>query len=988
MQYFGRAIGSVSKTWNSINPATLSGAIDVIVVEDEKGERHCSPFHVRFGKFQLLRPSQKKVIFIVNGETTDIPMKLNDEGEAFFVFKTDGYVPKHLQTSPVVSALSSPCDSPKIPPSNSGGDVLEYLDIGEGASDSNLLSKDKNKSDSELSKMKRNRICKSPIERAKHISMKLNIPSKVEANGDIFLDMDGYKSDNKDVHGTDALVRQILEDEFGDDVDVQSMMNKDLKGNIRILNSTIDSTTPGTSTPSISSTPSAQPSSHDSLQVETSETESHSEDGVPPLPTAKSSTDDVLNSEISLQPSTKSSPGTSPIPSFDSTTYEKPSTASTDGINDVHFKSLRLTSEQLKCLSLNDGENDITYSVNNGKSIVTCKLFLWKRSTPIVISDIDGTITKSDALGHVLTMLGRDWTHEGVAKLFDDIEFNGYNIMYLTARSVGLADTTRSYLQGVQQDGYKLPMGPVILSPDRTIAALRREIVLKKPEVFKMACLNDIRALYYPESKGILDEEKKHILYEYRNGLNSKMGSDRLDKISKSDYQGGKNLTDRLRKAEEDGNDRIEGSLQNPESNSNGPVRVDELEKESGHGENEAEGDFNELDSDDFTDINTNTDPTTKTGDVNLSELDDDHLAAIVDETNTPFYAGFGNRITDAISYRSVGVPSSRIFTINPEGDVRMELLELAGFKSSYVSIVELVDQFFPPVEVSQGKDKSKATDGSMEMSMSNAKNKYTDFNYWRSLDIDMSLISDESDDGQDDGNVSDSSGLFGRTRKEAGKEKLSDDQRSGKSIIVETVGGHEDGTEAGGQHETRNGGEGEGRNEVKDRYSVSSRGSSEEDKDDVKSIGSRFSFFMRSPIMSPGKGRVESKEEADDDDSRDAEADDGHGEDEGELDSLSLLADDDDDDDDEEEDESDSDYIYETSEDEEDDDEAGDDDDDEADDERRVHSDSRAAETPDGTGRLDSGNGQLRMGSMGGGSRSSSVSAVNSDSVHGKFVI
>lgn len=30
--------GSVSKTWNSINPATLSGAIDVIVIEQEDGE--------------------------------------------------------------------------------------------------------------------------------------------------------------------------------------------------------------------------------------------------------------------------------------------------------------------------------------------------------------------------------------------------------------------------------------------------------------------------------------------------------------------------------------------------------------------------------------------------------------------------------------------------------------------------------------------------------------------------------------------------------------------------------------------------------------------------------------------------------------------------------------------------------------------------------------------------------------------------------------
>ena len=52
---------------------------------------------------------------------------------------------------------------------------------------------------------------------------------------------------------------------------------------------------------------------------------------------------------------------------------------------------------------------------------------------------------------------------------------------------------------------------------------------------------------------------------------------------------------------------------------------------------------------------------------------------------HNPFYAGFGNRITDALSYRSVSVPSSRIFTIDSTGEVKMELLELAGYKSSYV---------------------------------------------------------------------------------------------------------------------------------------------------------------------------------------------------------------------------------------------------------------------------------------------------------------
>lgn len=52
-------------------------------------------------------------------------------------------------------------------------------------------------------------------------------------------------------------------------------------------------------------------------------------------------------------------------------------------------------------------------------------------------------------------------------------------------------------------------------------------------------------------------------------------------------------------------------------------------------------------------------------------------------EGKSPFYAGFGNRITDALSYRSVNIPSERIFTIDSTGEVKMELLDLAGYKSS-----------------------------------------------------------------------------------------------------------------------------------------------------------------------------------------------------------------------------------------------------------------------------------------------------------------
>lgn len=52
--------------YNDINGATLTGAIDVIVVEQPDGSYNCSPFHVRFGKLGVLRSREKVVCTDLN----------------------------------------------------------------------------------------------------------------------------------------------------------------------------------------------------------------------------------------------------------------------------------------------------------------------------------------------------------------------------------------------------------------------------------------------------------------------------------------------------------------------------------------------------------------------------------------------------------------------------------------------------------------------------------------------------------------------------------------------------------------------------------------------------------------------------------------------------------------------------------------------------------------------------------------------------------
>ncbi|XP_065218841.1 phosphatidate phosphatase LPIN3 isoform X2 [Planococcus citri] len=166
-------------------------------------------------------------------------------------------------------------------------------------------------------------------------------------------------------------------------------------------------------------------------------------------------------------------------------------------------KTLRLTSEQIASLNLQPGANEIMFSVTTayqGTTRCKCTLFLWRYDDQIVISDIDGTITKSDVLGHIMPIVGNAWAQSGVAKLFNRIEDNGYKLLYLSARAIGQSKGTRRYLNSIKQEDLTLPEGPILLNPTSLLSAFHREVIEKKPEEFKISCLRDIQALFPPNS--------------------------------------------------------------------------------------------------------------------------------------------------------------------------------------------------------------------------------------------------------------------------------------------------------------------------------------------------------------------------------------------------------------------------------------------------------------------------------------------------------
>lgn len=62
---------------------------------------------------------------------------------------------------------------------------------------------------------------------------------------------------------------------------------------------------------------------------------------------------------------------------------------------------------------------------------------------------------------------------------------------------------------------------------------------------------------------------------------------------------------------------------------------------------------------------------------------------------SSPFYAGFGNRHTDAIAYEAVGIPKNKIFIINEKSEITQYNY---FYRTTYTNINDLINEMFPPV--------------------------------------------------------------------------------------------------------------------------------------------------------------------------------------------------------------------------------------------------------------------------------------------------
>lgn len=76
-------------------------------------------------------------------------------------------------------------------------------------------------------------------------------------------------------------------------------------------------------------------------------------------------------------------------------------------------------------------------------------------------------------------------------------------MVYLSSRPLYFYNYTQKYLQGIKQNNFTMPDGPILLSPDQIVSSLNREVVYKKADEFKGALLKDLQRVFPENSNPI-----------------------------------------------------------------------------------------------------------------------------------------------------------------------------------------------------------------------------------------------------------------------------------------------------------------------------------------------------------------------------------------------------------------------------------------------------------------------------------------------------
>lgn len=430
------------------NSSNLSGCVDVIVVEDDYGIFHYTPFHVRISKMKMLHPKLKQISIFINNEPTKYKMSVEGDGTGFFEVPAD-YVdydnplpPAEIRFNPQTNKRNSLTifNEDSVGTRSKSFNVFERLSTKESMESfqaNPFLGQKRLSANNYLHQNLMNKIRflldqndRVRVSLCGHLIQKQDPPEFIthtfEQHMIVFKKADG----NFDELINDERIMFKIDDEI---FDYSSGVSQLLS--VFAFNDEIAEPKPQV------------------IQEETDDRKYR------------------LQKKVSFSRKT--------------------------------VKSLKPPQDFFHGIKLFLGLNTMEYRFkgNFGKTYTSkCRLFFYPHSLQhrVIVSDIDGTITKSDVLGHLMPIISVDWAHDGIAELFNNLSKRGYHIIYLTARNIGMYKRTLKYLKSINQKGHILPEGPIILSPDTLYESLKRELIVKTPHVFKIKVLQQINSVFCP----------------------------------------------------------------------------------------------------------------------------------------------------------------------------------------------------------------------------------------------------------------------------------------------------------------------------------------------------------------------------------------------------------------------------------------------------------------------------------------------------------
>ncbi len=559
----------------SYNPTLVSGAMDILVIKQPNGTYKGTPLRVKFGQWSILKPKEKEVKFKINDNIINIPIKLNESGEAYIKKKNKIKIKSFDNNKSENGSSNSMSDNSNCSVdansrnSNENSpekydDKIDFEDKKEkDAHDLNIKSyeiKDENINNEDnninIQNIDKENIITNEINNSDKNNTLLQSENKINEN---------IKEDSFNLQNEKNQFKLELSDCWNIISKNKNKKNFSLKTEFeknkiskeqffkdpwKILNSNnlaikIDNyiyTWKVVAPMVLAELAFGSPLPEDSInnltqsqgglfwktiykdtykidinKIEENNNENNKSENYNSTssnsPQLKSKYDDLnRNQNNSNSPSKNSSSSNS--------NNLSPSLKSNNKKKIPKYKESHVfTSNQFSLMNLNYGKNVLEFTISSYRGIRTLKshLYLWNYNDKILISDLDGTISRSDLIGQLSYLWGGDWSHKNITKLYNDIYNNGYKILYLTARTMCQHKQTKEFLYNINQNNITMPEGPILMSKDDFISAFKTEIIDKKPHTMKISSLLMVLNLfpndYYPFYSGIGNKNSDAIAY-------------------------------------------------------------------------------------------------------------------------------------------------------------------------------------------------------------------------------------------------------------------------------------------------------------------------------------------------------------------------------------------------------------------------------------------------------------------------------------------